>query len=80
MLDLGPLVRRVERLTKRISYLESTRFAGPKQHIDTIAPTVNDDDTLGYGLLSQWLNTATDTAYICCDATTGAAVWKQTTP
>lgn len=79
-MDAVPLIKMIEKLAKRVRYLEQTRFVGPKVHAATVAPTVNDDITLGYKLLSQWLNVTTDTAYICCDNTAGAAVWKQTTP
>ena len=41
----------------------------------TVNPTVNDDNTLGYSEQSHWVNTATDTVFVCVDATTGAAVW-----
>jgi len=39
------------------------------------APTAWDDDTDRYTIGSVWIDTATDTFYICVDATTGAAVW-----
>lgn len=39
-------------------------------------PTVNDDITRGYGLGTIWVNTATDSAYILTDNTTGTAVWQ----
>jgi hypothetical protein len=42
-------------------------------------PTVNDDDVGGYAIGSYWIDTTNDEAYVCSDATTGAAVWKQTT-
>ena len=42
----------------------------------TTNPTANDDDTLGYQIGSKWVNTSTDTLYICTNAGTGAAVWK----
>jgi len=42
----------------------------------TVAPTVNDDVTAGYDVGSKWLDTTADTAYICLDSTTGAAVWS----
>jgi hypothetical protein len=45
-----------------------------------IAPTVGDDSSLGYAVGSSWIDTVLDDAYICCDATNGAAVWKKTTP
>jgi hypothetical protein len=37
------------------------------------APTVNDDNTLGYGVDSGFIHDGT--LYICTDDTTGAAVW-----
>ncbi|MCK9629705.1 MAG: hypothetical protein M0R37_14090, partial [Bacteroidales bacterium] len=43
------------------------------------APTVNDDLTLGYAIGSIWIDTSTDTAYVCLDATDEEAVWQQTT-
>lgn len=46
----------------------------------TTAPTVNDDQTAGYAVLSQWLDTALKDLYVCLDASTGAAVWKKITP
>jgi hypothetical protein len=38
------------------------------------APTVNDDNTLGYNLNSFWIYNGQ--MWICSDATTGAAVWN----
>lgn len=40
------------------------------------APTVNDDSGDGYAVGSFWCDTTADNAYICLDATLGAAVWK----
>lgn len=45
----------------------------------TAAPTVNDDASEGYGVGSNWFDTANDEAYTCLDATDGAAVWIGTT-
>jgi len=42
-----------------------------------IDPTISDDDTLGYSARSLWLNTARLTGWICFNAVTGGAVWKQ---
>jgi hypothetical protein len=42
----------------------------------TAAPTVTDDEDAGYGLWSQWLDVNNDIAYLCLDATSGAAVWQ----
>lgn len=43
-----------------------------------VAPTVNEDSGDGYGVGSQWVDTTADHAYICVDATMGAAVWLET--
>ncbi|TPV96163.1 MAG: hypothetical protein B7733_06345 [Myxococcales bacterium FL481] len=43
------------------------------------APGVNDDDTAGYAVGSVWIDTTADSAYVCLDDTTGAAVWTETT-
>lgn len=43
------------------------------------APGATDDNTKGYVVGSQWINTSTSprTVYICTNASTGAAVWAQ---
>lgn len=43
----------------------------------TTDPTVNDDSGSGYAVGSAWVNTTTDTAFVCVDASSGAAVWEQ---
>ena len=45
----------------------------------TTAPTANDDSDDGYSVGSTWINVTTDEAYVCLDATVGAAVWENTT-
>ena len=45
----------------------------------TAAPTVNDDSGAGYSVGSLWADTTNDRAYICLDASAGAAVWKEIT-
>lgn len=45
----------------------------------TTAPTINEDSGDGYSVGSQWFDTTNDLAYVCLDATAGAAVWKRTT-
>ena len=41
-----------------------------------VPPAVGDDNTAGYEIGSIWVDTAGVYAYICIDATTGAAVWR----
>lgn len=45
----------------------------------TTDPTVNDDSSDGYSVKSLWLNQSSGEAFMCFDATVGAAVWKKTT-
>lgn len=53
---------------------------GPKHNLAaSTAPTATDDSAAGYGVGSQWLDTAGDKIWFCTDATTGAAVWKGVT-
>lgn len=40
-------------------------------------PTVNDDTTQGYEVLSLWLNTSSGAFFRATDVTTGAAVWQE---
>lgn len=44
------------------------------------APTTGDDSGDGYSIGSLWIDTSGDDGYICLDATSAAAVWKQITP
>jgi hypothetical protein len=46
----------------------------------TSAPTVTDDADSLYEVMSIWLDTSDDLAYICIDATAGAAVWARLGP
>jgi hypothetical protein len=46
----------------------------------TAAPGVGDDTADGYSVGSNWFDVTADDAYVCLDATAGAAVWKKTTP
>jgi outer membrane protein assembly factor BamB len=43
------------------------------------APTTSNDNTEGYAVGSYWIDTTNDKAYVCLDASTGAAVWTETT-
>jgi outer membrane protein assembly factor BamB len=45
----------------------------------TAAPTVSDDGVAGYAVGSVWIDVTADKAYVCLDASTGAAVWIETT-
>lgn len=45
--------------------------------IVTTAPTVNDDENDGYRESDVFVDTTADKAYICIDASAGAAVWTE---
>jgi hypothetical protein len=45
----------------------------------TTNPAVGNDTTQGYAIGSKWLNLTTKAEWVCFDASTGAAVWKETT-
>lgn len=48
--------------------------------IAVIPPAASNDNTEGYAVGSRWVDLVTDRSYICLDASTAAAVWKETTP
>lgn len=49
-----------------------------KSKLDATAdPTTGDDSGDGYEVGSLWVNVTADTVFICTDATSTAAVWKQ---
>ena len=51
-------------------------FHEPRNNYEgTTAPTVTDDESLGYGFASRWYDTVAQALYVCWDATTGAADW-----
>jgi hypothetical protein len=43
----------------------------------TSAPTAGDDSGDGYSVGSIWIDVSADDAYICLDASSGAAIWEQ---
>lgn len=43
------------------------------------APTTGDDSGDGYAVGSRWFDTTADKEYVCLDASSGAAVWVETT-
>jgi hypothetical protein len=43
----------------------------------TVAPTESNDNTMGYSIGSMWINTVSNTIYICTNNSTGVAVWSQ---
>ncbi|MBV1929549.1 MAG: hypothetical protein KUG81_08580 [Gammaproteobacteria bacterium] len=59
---------------------EAAAAALPQSNfVATTAPGVSDDTTGGYGVGSRWVDVTGDESYICVDASTGAAVWVNST-
>ncbi len=62
------------------SYLRQTATGTFKvmtgANTSTLAPTVNDDITLGYEIGNVWVRTSTGKFYVCIDNTDGAAIWN----
>lgn len=50
-----------------------------KYNTATSDPTVNNDASEGYSVLSRWANITGNREYVCLDAAEGAAVWVETT-
>jgi len=44
--------------------------------VATVAPAITDDAASLYEVGSTWVDTATDTSYVCLDNSVGAAVWS----
>ena len=62
------------------NYIDNTDPANPVSEVPlnnttNSAPTVNDDESIGYYVDSKWYDTSTGILYTCTDATNGAAVW-----
>jgi len=55
--------------------LQSTLFS---KYDATTAPTPSNDNTEGFQVGSTWVDLTNDKAYVCLDASTGAAVWNLT--
>lgn len=50
-----------------------------QSNVTTIDPDITNDDSEGYEIQSRWYNTVLKKEFICLDASTGAAVWIETT-
>jgi hypothetical protein len=54
-------------------------FHPASNFIATTNPTVSNDGSQGYSAGSRWINTSTQSEYVCIAATVGAAVWQLVT-
>ena len=70
--DVDPKDKQLTAAGLRDAYLKT----GLRNVAATTAPGVSNDDTEGYQVGSFWFDVTGDLAYVCLDATTGAAVWQ----
>lgn len=76
----------INTVATNISSISAAVSALAPRKIDaTAAPTANDDDSdtggagVNFEVGSQWIDVSADKEYVCVDASTGAAVWVETT-
>lgn len=61
--------------------VDANSFAMAQNNVGaTVPPTVDDDETLGYEVLSFWVDNTANLVYVCSDAATGAAIWTAILP
>ena len=75
--DLDPAKTAAEAAASVAQAIHDNVDSAP-DHTDSVAPTVNDDVSLGYIVGSTWIIVGSD-EYVCLDNTNGAAVWRNTT-
>lgn len=57
----------------------AVQWRARKQNLSaTTDPTAGDDSGDGYTIDSEWVNTVTDSVFVCVDNTLAAAVWVKT--
>ena len=60
----------------KVNGSELVVYTEPKNNFSaTTAPTVSNDSSQGYSVGSQWIDTITDSFYVCANNSVGAAVW-----
>ena len=61
----------------QVSSAKDVGNAPAKLNTDVVDPAVTEDSSAGYERGSLWINTSTNNAFRCADASVGAAVWDQ---
>lgn len=64
-------------IKRAFEQIDSETNIAKSNFVATANPTVSDDTDDGYTIGSWWINTTSDEAYLCVDATAGAAVWTK---
>ena len=57
------------------NFLGGLELVRREQCFSTIAPTINDDEDIGYAACNLWVDVSEPALYICQDASPGAAIW-----
>jgi len=70
--NVDPAITRVIEMPDADVQLRKNNYAA------SAAPTTGDDNTAGYAVGSEWMDTTNGNSYVCIDASTGTAVWNQT--
>lgn len=61
-----------------LEWVPTVLYSSPKSNFASSSnPSTGNDSSQGYSVGSLWVNTTTDTAFVCLDASTGAAIWSQ---
>ncbi|MDQ3803274.1 MAG: hypothetical protein M3416_05405 [Acidobacteriota bacterium] len=76
----GTIMMSVSNAATARSALGIDDIATKKSNLAASAAPANEDSGDGYAVGSVWIDTTADDAYVCLDASVGAAVWKKTTP
>lgn len=73
----GPETTTLDGIVAVHSGEQSAAVAGTSDLGTTVDPTSSDDSSSGVGVGAIWVNTVTDSAFICRDSTVDAAIWTQ---
>lgn len=65
--------------TRVLTMPDADKYLFQDNNAASTTPGASNDNTEGYAIGSSWLDTTANLGYICLDASTGAAVWKETT-
>ena len=57
-----------------------TPDARAKTVLESVDPTINDDETKANDVGTRWINEAAGSVWFCVDSSVGAAVWIKTSP
>ena len=65
--------------TRVLTMPDSDKVLHQDNLVAVLPPAASNDNTEGYSVGSDWYDVSADKQYVCMDATTATAVWKETT-